>query len=133
MTVHDDPTRPLAERVRHALSTRDLDAFGALLSDDVTWGDVQHPRGCRNRRDVLATFERVMDAGVTGDITELSTGARGILVGLEVHWPVGSPREDETSLFHVYLVVDDQIVAIHRYDDRPSAADAAGIVADADR
>ncbi|HEY5304943.1 MAG TPA: hypothetical protein VIJ86_12950 [Acidimicrobiales bacterium] len=45
MTVHDDTTWPVTDRVRDARSTRDLDAFGALLSDDVPWGDVQRPRG----------------------------------------------------------------------------------------
>ncbi|HEY5304942.1 MAG TPA: hypothetical protein VIJ86_12945 [Acidimicrobiales bacterium] len=69
-----------------------------------------------------------MDAGVTGNIAELIAGTRGILVRLEVHWPTGNPHDDETRLFHVGLVVDDQIVAIRRYDDRPAAAAATGIV-----
>ncbi len=127
MTVQNDETLPLSERVRGALATRDLEAFAALLSEDVTWGDVTHPRGCRNRRDVLATFERVMDAGATGNVTELVTGSRGILVALDVHWPEGSPRGDETRLFHVYVVADDTIVSIERHDDRVSAALAAGV------
>jgi hypothetical protein len=68
---------PLADRVRKAFATRDLEAFGVLLTDDVRWGDVDHPRGCRNRSDVLATFSRLMTSGVEGAITELVTGTEG--------------------------------------------------------
>jgi len=112
---------PLAEKVRQALTAHDLDAFGALLSDDVTWGDVGHPRGCRNRSDVLATFGQLLNKGVDGRITELKTGTTGILCGLGVAWPEGDPRETETSLFH------DRIYQIRRYDERESAAEAAGV------
>jgi len=31
---------PLAEKVRQAFAAHDMQAFGALLSDDVTWGDL---------------------------------------------------------------------------------------------
>jgi ketosteroid isomerase-like protein len=123
--LHDDSS--LAQRLSLALASRNLDALGALFSDDVTWGDVTHPRGCRNRTDVLATFSRLLDFGVSGNITELATGSRGILVGLEVTWPEDSPRESDTSLFQVYLVRDDKIVEIRRFDDRTSAARVAGL------
>jgi ketosteroid isomerase-like protein len=118
---------PLAERVRQAFAAHDLHAFGAILSDDVTWGDVDTPEGCRNRRDVLATFARVLDQGVDGRITELETGSAGILCGLAVTWPAGDPRADVKGIFHVYMVRGGQIYQIRRYDDRASAAEAAGV------
>ena len=119
---------PLAEKVRRALVSHDLQAFGALLSDDVTWGDVGHPRGCRNRSDVLATFGQLLDKGVDGRITELEAGTAGILCGLTVDWAEGDPRASDSSiLFHVYIVRDCQICQIRRYDDRDSAARAAGV------
>jgi ketosteroid isomerase-like protein len=118
----------LAEKVRQSLTTHDLDAFGALLTDDVSWGDVGHPRGCRNRSDVLATFGQLLNKGVDGHITELETGPSGILCGLTVDWPDGDPRSADTSLFHVYIVRDGQICEIRRYDDRDSAAEAAGLL-----
>ncbi|MHB1519572.1 MAG: nuclear transport factor 2-like protein [Acidimicrobiales bacterium] len=84
-SVHD--TDDLAHRLRAALDSRDLDAFGTLLSDDVRWGSDDHPRACRNRSDVLATFARLMSEGAEGVITELAVGAKGILCGLAVAWP----------------------------------------------
>jgi ketosteroid isomerase-like protein len=123
--LNDDSS--LAQRLSLALASRDLDALGALLSDHVTWGDVTHPRGCRNRNDVVATFSRLIDFGVSGTVTEVATGPRGILVGLEVAWPDDSPRESDTNIFQVYLVRDDKIVEIRPFDDRAGAARAAGL------
>lgn len=117
----------LAERVRSALEARDLDAFGTLLSDDVRWGDEDQPRGCRNRSDVLATLSSLVSRGVQGQITELATGRNGILCGLAMAWPTAEEHPDDRNIFHVYLVRDGQIAEIRRYDDRPSAAVAAGI------
>ncbi len=117
----------LAEQVRTALEARDLDAFGALLSDDVRWGDDDHPRRCRSRSDVLATFRRLMDEGAEADITELVAGTNGLLCGLVVKWPTPGDDPSERTLFHVYLVRNDLIVEIQTYDDRMSAALAAGI------
>ena len=78
--VHD--TDDLADRLRAALDTRDLDAFGTLLSDDVRWGSDDHPRACRNRSNVLATFARIMSEGAEGAISELAVETEGILCGL---------------------------------------------------
>jgi ketosteroid isomerase-like protein len=117
----------LTERVRAALTTRNLRAFGALLSDDVRWGDDDHPRRCRSRSDVLATFRRLMGDGVEADITELVAGTNGLLCGLDVQWPTPGDHPSKRTLFHVYLVRDGHIVEIQPYDDRESAASAAGI------
>ncbi len=57
---------PLAEKVRQALPAHDLDVFGSHLSHDVNWGNVGQPRGCRNRSDVLATFDQLLNKGVDG-------------------------------------------------------------------
>ncbi|MHB1499221.1 MAG: hypothetical protein ACYCXN_15085, partial [Acidimicrobiales bacterium] len=64
-----DDTADLADRLRTALTARDLDAFGRLLSDDVRWGSDDHPRACRNRSDVLATSARLISEGAEGAIT----------------------------------------------------------------
>ena len=69
----------LVDQVRDALASRDLDAFGALLTDDVRWGDENHPRGCKNRADVLKTFSRGMSEGMDGAASELERGSNGIL------------------------------------------------------
>jgi ketosteroid isomerase-like protein len=117
----------LVDQVRDALAARDLDAFGDLLTDDVRWGDEGHPRGCRNRAEVLKTFSRGMAEGLDGSASELERGRNGILCRLNVTWPEGHPRADDTDVFHVYLVRDEHIYQILRFFDRDSAASAAGL------
>jgi hypothetical protein len=117
----------LTDQVRNALTERDLEAFGALLSDDVRWGDEKHPRGCRNRSEVLATFARALSAGLDGAVIEIKSGTKGIFCELSVTWPVENPRSHDANVFHVYLVKDDEIFQILRFFDRDSAALAAGL------
>ncbi|MGH9089042.1 MAG: hypothetical protein ACRDYZ_13200 [Acidimicrobiales bacterium] len=118
------PAPPLAERVRSAIVGRDIDAFAALLAEDVRWGDDDAPNRCRSRTDVTATLARGVLGGGTADLLEVATGTRGILCALRVSWP---GREAPAVLYHVYLVGDDRIHEIQRYDDRRSAAEAGGL------
>jgi hypothetical protein len=118
---------PLATRLRRALTSRDLEAFGALLSDDVSWGDDNHPNKCRSRSDVLATVSRALLTGVDGTLIELASGKKGIFCQYDVSRAPGDLRPGERSLFHVYLVRDDHIFLIQSFDDRASAAKAAGL------
>jgi hypothetical protein len=127
VTVTSTQSAPLIDQVRDALTSRDLDAFGVLLTDDVRWGDEQHPRGCRNRADVLKTFARGMSDGVEGTISELERGRDGIMCRLSVTWPEENSRSHDVDVFHVYLVRDERIYVILRFFDRDSAAHAAGI------
>ena len=117
----------IAVQIREAYSTRNLDALAPRLAEDVTWGDPGHPRGCRNRSDVLATFSRLMADGVDGEITELTQGTTGLLCGLAAHWPDGTGKP-ERNVFHVYRVQDGLITRIDRFDERESAAEAAGVI-----
>jgi ketosteroid isomerase-like protein len=123
----DPMASALLEQVRTALATRDLDAFGSLLADDVRWGDDQAPRACRNRIQVLETFSRIMYEGAQAEIAELTEGPRGVLCELEVRWPEGVHRPGDRRLYHTYLVSDGRITEIRRYDDRASAAAAVGV------
>lgn len=117
----------LSVRLHQALLTRNLEALGALVVDNVRWGDDEHPRRCRNRSEVLATFARGMDDGADAEIMEFRPGTRGILCGFVVKWPDGAERSPERLLYHVYLVKEDRIVEIQSYEDRESAAEAAGM------
>ncbi len=116
----------IAEQLRAAISTRDVTAFGRLLADDVRWGDDDHPRKCRSRADVLATFTGLVTTGVDADIIEMTTGTGGIVCRLRVHWPNPEDRRRGTAFFHAYLVRDGRISEIRRYDDRRSALEAIG-------
>jgi ketosteroid isomerase-like protein len=120
-------THAIAVELRRAYATRDLTLLGPLLADDVQWGDVGHPRGCRNRADVLRTYANIMGEGADGDVTEMAEGTAGILCGLSVHWPDGVRRDRPTSLFHVYLVRDGKIAEIRPFDNRARAAALAGV------
>ena len=120
------PPATISDELRRAFEDRDLDRLGALFTDDVRWGDDNHPRTCRNRADVVATFARLMAAGVTGRVTDAREGPDGVLCHLSVDWP-DPGHQDDRSLFHVYALRDGRICEIRRFDDRASAEEAAGL------
>jgi ketosteroid isomerase-like protein len=122
--VEQSSSAAVAARLRRAYESRDLDSFSALLAEDVRWGDDAHPHRCRNRRDVLRTYRRVMGEGVDAEITEMREGAGGILCGLRVRWDDATV---DPTMYHVYLLRGDRIAEIRRYDDRPHAARAVGL------
>jgi hypothetical protein len=115
----------MLDQIREAFGNRDLTLLAPLLAEDVTWGEVDTPRGCRNRTEVLDTFAQLMDAGVSGDIVELAQGSSGILCQLSVTWPDGT--SGATTIWQVYMLRGDEIAEIRGYDDRESAATAAGL------
>jgi hypothetical protein len=78
------------------MEARDVDAIGALLTDDARWGDGDQPRACRSRSDVVATMRTLMGEGL------------------------------RTLIYQVYMLRDAQISEIRAFDDLPSALEAAG-------
>src|ERR1700674_1482572 len=112
MTTRNPEMDGVAERIRSTFATHDLDAFGSLLADDARWGDDDHPRRCRGRADVLATFSRLMDDGVDGAVTEVATGREGVVCKLRVRWPDAEDRSRGTNFFHAYLVRGGRITEI---------------------
>jgi len=123
VTTTADPS--VLDQIRRALSNRDLQLLAPILADDVTWGDVADPRGCRDRTDVLDTFSQLMELGVEGDVAELAQGDLGILCELSVRWPVG--MAGPSSVWQVYLLRDDKVAEIRGCEDRQSARRAAGL------
>lgn len=130
----------MVERLRRAIEQRDVGAFGALLADDARWGDDDQPTRCRSRADVVETLVRGVAAGGSAEIEELVAGDRAVLCALRVRWldrdgrVVGVPGEPgqpgEPSgrrLFHVYRLEDGLIAEILAFEDRRSAAAAAGL------
>lgn len=118
--------RDLAERIGAAYGQADLDAFGALLADDVRWGDDDLPRRCRGRADVLRTFAQLLGSGVSADVVGVESGPLGVLCRLRVRWPDPADRARGTEFLHVLMVRDGRITEIRRYDDARSATEAIG-------
>lgn len=118
----------LAARIRAAYQGRDLDAFALDLAEDVRWGADDQPNRCRGRADVLRTFGRWLDSGVTADVGEVRVGPRGVLLHLHVNWPDPADRHRGQDFLHVFLVEGGLISEIRRYDDVGSAAAAIGSV-----
>ena len=121
-----DQMESLAGKLEAAFRSRDIPAFTALLADDVRWGDDDHPRRCRSRADVEATFGRLMAEGVDAEIDEVEPGRDGILCRLRVNWPDPKDRRRGMAFYHAYLVREGRITEIKRLDDRRSALDAVG-------
>ena len=115
-------TYDLAETVRVALESADLDAYQELLAPDVHWGAPDSPQpGCSNRNQVLSWYKRARDDGMTARVTEVVPGPECLLVGLEV-----SGREPSLR-WQVLRVEDGLIVDITGFDDRAEAAARAGV------
>lgn len=113
----------MAAEIRRAFDAHDIAGWAALLADDVRWGDDEAPNRCRNRAEVVATFERVLAEGVDGEVTEIQTGSSGILCRLRVRRPDGtgegagaSPGEALREVLHLYRVRDGKVVEIRPFD-----------------
>jgi SnoaL-like domain len=110
----------IANQLRSAFATKDLDLLGQLLAPDARWGDDDHPNRCRSRADVIATFDRLLGEGVEGTVTEAITGPNGVAVLLHVEWP--NPGEGRgVNFYQSYIVADGLVIEIQRHDDRRSA------------
>jgi len=107
----------IADRVRRALETADLDEFAALLSPDVQWGPPGDPTPpCRNRSQVLRWYAKGR-----------AQGRRASVIGVEVHGDalvVHLRLEDGGERWQVMLVGPDGVQDIRGYEDRRSATGA---------
>lgn len=112
----------LAEKVRVALESADLDGYQELLAPDVHWGPPDSPGwGCRNRNEVLSWYKKARDTGMRARVTEVVAGTDCLLVGLEV-----SGRE-ESLRWQVLRIRDGLIADIVGFDSRDEAAARAGL------
>lgn len=122
------PTREaldeMATEIRGAFESLDIARFGALLADDVRWGDDTAPNKCRTSAEVVATFERLLADGVRGEVADLKTGSAGILCRLVLRWPDEPVHLGRDEIFHLYRVRGRRISEIEPYDSA-SEAEAA--------
>src|SRR5580698_8868172 len=103
-----EPMETIAARLRHAFNARDMDAFRQLIAEDARWGedDPDDDRTCRNRNDIIATYQRLIDQGVRGTVTETTTGPGGVVCLIEIEWPGNAPNQRGSTLYQAFLVTD---------------------------
>jgi ketosteroid isomerase-like protein len=113
----------VAERLRAALDNGDLDAYGALLHDDVTWGDTVD--GCHGRDDVLNRLRRQRAAGLEVVLDNITPGHEALLAVLRVHRP--GDAAGEQTVHQVLKLRDERIAEIRAYPTRSEAAARASV------
>ena len=116
----------VAALLRAAFDRHDLSSFGALLADDVWWGDDDQPHRCRGRSDVLATFSRLVGQGVETRVTDVILGPVGLVVVMQARWADDRNTRKEVALYHAYLIRGGLITQISRYEARAAAVEAIG-------
>lgn len=114
----------IAGKLLAALENRNLTAIGKLLSDDVRWGGDNHPRKCRNRQDVIATFDRWLDQGIDGEIKSIVATSNGVLCKFRVKIPNENDNGFRT-LYHLYKTTRGTITEILPFESRTEAESAA--------
>jgi SnoaL-like domain len=116
----------LAERVRAALASGDLDAFAGLLDPQVRWGPPDDTTwGCHSRREVLAWYRRGHARGVRADVTEVQTTGDRIMIAMNVRTP-GSVPEGGVARYQVLTVSHGLVVDIRGFESRDAAASRMG-------
>jgi hypothetical protein len=93
-----------------AFAERDVEAFSRHLAEEVRWRDDNAPNKCHTRREVLATFQRLLAEGAGGEVTATKIGRAGVRCPLRIHWPDPANSEQRGEVLHLW-VRDREIVA----------------------
>lgn len=117
----------LAELVRAALTSGDLDAYRDLLDPDVQWGPAGEPEwGCHNRSEVLAWYRSAQARSMRATVDEVVAGTDSVLVGLTVWGAQGAEERGGTApRWQVMTVRHGRITDIRGFDSRDRAVAAA--------
>jgi hypothetical protein len=119
----------VAEHIREALESADLEAVRQLLDPDAYWGPPDDDEsGCHNRDEIIAFWQRGRDAGVRAIVRELVVGEDKVLVGLQLTGN-DAPSEEagEADRWQVMTIRRDKVIDIRGYDERQEAAQHAGV------
>ena len=129
MPTDPSPASAIAQRVKAALESADLNAFRELLDPEARWGPPDDPvSGCQNRDEVLAWYGRARDEGMRALVTEVIPGANKLLVGLKVTGsPAAAEQCGEAERWQVLTLGGGRVVDIRGFDDRDAAARRAGV------
>jgi ankyrin repeat protein len=115
------PLPEIAELVRIAYETSDLDLFGSLLAPDVRWG--AGPFGCFTREEVLAEYKELIDLGFAGELIAYEAPSEDTLI-IQVRYhgaPSGTRQPPPGTRVQLLRLEDDLIASIDGYDDLKSA------------
>ena len=114
----------IAEKVRIALDSADLEQFSDLLDPHVTWGAPDDPSpSCQNRSQVLKWYANGRAAGTRAQVREVTTNDDKVLVAMTVT-SVGPEVSDR---WQVLTVANGLVTDIRGYDDESDARAAAGL------
>jgi len=109
----------IADRVRRALETADLDEFAALLRPDVQWGPPGDPTPpCRNRSQVLRWYAKGQAEGRRASVVDVEVYGDALVVHVRLEG--GGVR------WQVMRVGPNGVDDIRGYEDRESATAALG-------
>lgn len=112
----------LSSKVRSALESADLDALGELLDPNARWGPPGDPsRPCKNRKQVLAWYERAKTAGATASVSEITVLGERLLVALRVRGTSGSRQRGDLDRWQLLSVSGGLIVEIVGFGAREDA------------
>jgi ketosteroid isomerase-like protein len=123
-----DDAREIAQRVREALTSADLDAFADLLDPRVTWGAPGDPAPpCQNREQVLAWYRQGQAEGRRARVVDVAVHGDKLLVSLRVTARKPTVHDVEADRWQVLTLADGQVTDIRGYDDEAAARAAAGV------
>jgi ankyrin repeat protein len=111
----------IADLLRLAFETTDMDLFGSLLAPDVRWGG--GPLGCNSREQVIAQYRQSTDLGFIGTVAKAEAHGDDTLI-IELQYAgaaEGMPTGPVGTRAQALRIVDDLIVSIEGYPDLDSA------------
>jgi catechol 2,3-dioxygenase-like lactoylglutathione lyase family enzyme len=118
----------IAARVRTAALSRNLDAFAALLDENVRWGsDEETPQTCHTRSDVLKALDSLLGSNTNVDVIEVLPTKETILLGLEVRRQLAGGARRGHPVYHVLTVRNGLVTDIRVHPDRAEAYARAGL------
>lgn len=130
MTHIDDPSasQAFATHLRAAIASWDLQAYAALLDENVRWGGADEtPETCHTRAQVLERLATQRRAGLQIQLVEVVPGDDAVLVGFTVRRPVRGGFAREHTVYQVLKVRESKVTDIRGYGSRVEAAAQAGI------
>lgn len=112
-------TAGVANEVRTALDSTDLEQFAELLDPNVTWGAPGDPSpSCQNRQQVLAWYDRGKAAGRRAHVLSVTTYGDKILVAMTV---TSAADDAVANRWQVLEVAGGRITDIRGFDDEVEA------------